>query len=426
MAGTDRDAVNEALIGWGAPSALKADEGVVGLLLPPSSAGEVKEIEAGDPSFGDMEDGHEELGNAPAPGVVLIEPALLRREIGCDFVGDEPSEATSVEDEQRRKVLRRYASAPGGLFRRHLIADGATLARLAALRAEAPNAASLIEIVERACLLSLHAGAPLRLPPLLLVGMPGTGKSRVARRLAEIIGTTLTVIDGGSTTDRGPIVGHDPGYRGSSPGKVATSLLDGSTASPLILLDEICKVSSYSPTVRPLDALLPLFEPSTARSFIDTYIGLPVRADGVLWLMTANTVDRLPAPLLDRVVVVEMPPLSRAETRHVLRSVFAEVMAEHGLPVSHLDDAAVKRLERSGLRVARRILTLALGPALAAGRAAPDAADVAAAAALTNRPARKARRPKQPKRPSRRQIGFVHFARPAAAAAKRLAASRPG
>ncbi len=361
--------------------------------------------------FGDAEDQIDTADAASAPGVLLIEHARLTRDLGWDgFLGDldEKPEATSPENEQRRCYLRRYAQAPGGLFRRHLVADADAIRRLDAVEAEAPNAAAAVEVVKRAALLSRHAGSPLRLPPLLLVGPPGTGKSRVARRIAEALGTSLTTIDGGSTTDRGPIVGHDPGYRGASPGKIATALLDGPTAGPVILLDEVDKVSAYSHAVRPLDALLPLLEPSTAGAFVDTYVGLPMRAGGVSWLLTANSATGLPAPLLDRVVTVEVPPLGRAETRAAVRRVFRELLAEHGLPAAELGDAALKRLESVGLRQARRTLSLAIGPALAAGRDAPDDADVAEAIALVGRPAPR-RRKLERRPPARPPVGFIHF-----------------
>lgn len=416
MARTEHDMVaggeDQAPVGRHAPSArdaMRSGRGEEGSAVPGPGAATVG-AEPAARSY--RPDGEDEIADAASgPGVLLIDPARLARELGRNgFLGDpdEKAEATSPEDEQRRGYLRRYAHAPGGLFRRHLVADADVIRRLDALGAEAPNAAVVVDVVKRAALLSLHAGSPLRLPPLLLVGPPGTGKSRIARRIAEALGTTLTTIDGGSTTDRGPIVGHDPGYRGSSPGKIATSLLDGPTAGPMVLLDEVDKVSAYSYAVRPLDALLSLLESSTADAFVDTYIGLPMRAGGVSWILTTNSAAGLPAPLLDRVITVEVPPLGRAETREAVRRVFHELLAEHGLPAAELGDAALRRLERSGLRQARRTLLLTLGPALAAGRGAPDAAAVAEAIALVGRPAPQLRRPAR-RPPARPPVGFVHF-----------------
>ncbi len=350
---------------------------------------------------------------AAACGVELIDPDVLRREIGSDDVLGEVDERpgpTSAEDEQRLAFLRRYAAAPGGLFRRHLVADAGTLARVAAVASEAPNAAQVVDVVTRAATLSWRAGSPLRLPPLLILGEPGSGKTRFARRIAAALGATSTTIDGGSTTDRGPFVGHDAGYRGGGPGRVARALLDGSTTGPVVVVDEVDKVSAYAQGVRPLDALLPLLEPGTAGQFVDTYITLSMRAEGVNWIMTANGVAGLPAPLLDRVIVVAMPRLGRAEARDAIRRMFAALLAEYGLPDAALGDAALDRLQAVGLRQAGRALSLALGPALAAGRPAPDTSDVAGAAALVTRSPSRARRRSSPApAPPRRPVGFIRF-----------------
>lgn len=350
---------------------------------------------------------------AVACGAELIDPDVLRREIGSDDVLgdiDERPGPTSAEDEQRLAFLRRYAAAPGGLFRRHLVADAGTLARLAAVASEAPNAAQVVDIVTRAATLSWRAGSPLRLPPLLIVGEPGSGKTRVACRIATALGAMSTTIDGGSTTDRGAFVGHDAGYRGSGPGRVARALLDGPTTGPVVVVDEVDKVSAYAQGVRPLDALLPALEPDTAGQFVDTYIALPLLGSWVNWIMTANDIAGLPAPLLDRVVVVAMPRLGRAEARDAIRRMFAGLLAEHGLPDAALGDAALDRLQAVGLRQAGRALALALGPALAAGRAAPDASDVADAAALVTRSPPRARRRSNPApTPPRRPVGFMRF-----------------
>ncbi len=320
-------------------------------------------------------------------GVMLIDPETLRRDLGSDrpFILDD-DEGTSREDLQRRAFLRRYLDQPQGLFRRHLIADRAMVARLEHLVATTPNGRDAIDVVLRAATLSLHTGMPFRSPPLLIVGPPGTGKTRLASGLARALATTMTVIDGGMTSDPGPISGHHVSWRGSGPSKVARALLDGPMAGPLVLLDELEKVASYNLSVQPLAALLPLLEPSTAATFTDAYLELPIRAEGVVWIATANDVEGLPAPLLDRMVVVIMPTLTRRETEAAVRRLFAELLATHGLGAVDLPAAAIDLLASTGLRQAQRALALALGPALAAGRPAPDRGDVVAALRLVLRP----------------------------------------
>ena len=324
----------------------------------------------------------------PHHGVMLIDPDALARDLGSPdfpFVDDE---GTSREDAQRRAFLRRYLDQPRGLYRRHLIADRAMVARLEQLAADTPNGRDAVEVILRAATLSLHTGMPLRSPPLLVVGPPGTGKTRLAAGLAKALGTTMACIDGGMTSEPSPFSGNHVSFRGSGPSEVARALLDGPTTGPVIQIEEIDKVSSYNQSVQPLAALLTLFEPSTASRFLDNYVELPMRADGVVWIATANEIENLLPPLLDRMVVVPMPALTRRETETAVRRMFSELLAANGLPAADLPDAAVDLLASTGLRQAQRVLVLSLGPALAAGRPAPDRGDVAAALRLVLRPDR--------------------------------------
>ena len=337
--------------------------------------------------------GNDEFAD-PHHGVMLIDPDALARDLGSPDLPFADDEGTSREDAQRRAFLRRYLDQPRGLFRRHLVADRAMVARLEQLAADTPNGRDAVEVILRAATLSLHTGMPLRSPPLLVVGPPGTGKTRLAAGLAKALGTTMTVIEGSMTSDPGPISGNHCSWRGSGPSKVARALLDGSTAGPLILVDELDKISTYNMSIEPRAALLTLFESSTASRFLDNYLELPMRADGVVWIATANEIENLPAPLLDRMVVITMPALTRGETEAAVRRLFSELLAANGLPATDLTDAAVDLLASTGLRQARRTLTLSLGPALAAGRPAPNRGDIAAALRLV--------RP-----PDRPRIGFV-------------------
>ena len=111
-----------------------------------------------------------------------------------------------------------------------------------------------------------------------------------------------------------------------------------------------------------------------------------MRADGVVWVATANGTETLPAPLLDRMVVVTMPALTRPETETAVRRMSTELLVANRLPAAELPEAAVDLLATLGLRQAQRVLLLALGPALAAGRPVPDRDDVAAALRLVVRP----------------------------------------
>ena len=189
----------------------------------------------------------ESLAATSRHGVMLIDPEALERDLGPTHPSTpDDDEGTSREDAQRRAFLRRYLDGPQGLYRRHVIADHDMVACLEQLAADTPNGRDAVDVVLRAATLSLQAGMPLRVPPLLVVGPPGTGKTRLAAGLARSIGVAMTVIDGGMTSDPGPISGNHASWRGSGPSKVARALLEGPTAGPLILVDEIDKISSYN------------------------------------------------------------------------------------------------------------------------------------------------------------------------------------
>ncbi len=126
---------------------------------------------------------------ADGPGLHLMTRGDLEAAIGnCNpgSGGDwEDSGATSREDAVRAQMLARYRDDPDLTWRKHLVADAGMPARLRALATGASNMSGAIELVRRAAVISRHTGTPLRVPPLILVGQPGTGKTRIAGMIAS-------------------------------------------------------------------------------------------------------------------------------------------------------------------------------------------------------------------------------------------------
>ena len=181
-------------------------------------------------------------------------------------------------------------------------------ARLVAATASMKHFDAVTGIVERAVLQSAFTGRPLRMPPILMVSPPGLGKTFYCRALAEALRTTCIPIAINGTSDRGKLGGLSPVWRGAKTGKIAQGLLvDSATAAPLYLLDEIDKPPALIAGENTLDVLLSALEPENARAFVDEYLDIPIDLGSALWLASANDVSAMPTPLLDRMLVVEVP-----------------------------------------------------------------------------------------------------------------------
>ena len=128
---------------------------------------------------------------------------------------------------------------------------------------------------------------------------PGLGKTWLARRLADAIGVPMGEYSFASGDDPGVLTGHSLSWRGARAGIVARTLLFGQHIGPLIFVDEADKATSLRGE-DPTDCLHALLEPEKARRFVDQFLDLPIRADHVIWILTANNIDGLRPSLIDR------------------------------------------------------------------------------------------------------------------------------
>ncbi len=173
---------------------------------------------------------------------------------------------------------------------------------VASLRSEMPQAEAMIGWIEDQLTLRRFAGTPdFHLPPVLLHGPPGTGKTHFARRLAELAGVPHQMLSAAGSSDARMVLGTNKGYSTGQPSFAVLSMARLDAANPIVIVDEVDKVAESGTNGLLTAALLAFLERATARALVDEFLGVPVDTSRVTWVLTANDPSRLPAPLRSRV-----------------------------------------------------------------------------------------------------------------------------
>src|SRR4051812_39073502 len=244
------------------------------------------------------------------------------------------------------------------------------LPQMDAMFDDLPNFTEGLEDVRKHLALCIDSNDSIELPPMLLLGDPGIGKTHFARQLAQLLGTGYGFVPMSSLTAGWVLSGASSQWKNAKPGKVFDTFLNGDYANPVIVVDELDKASSDG-QYDPLGALYELLETTTATRFVDEFVELPIDASGAVWLATANDAARIPEPLLNRMSVYEIEAPDESGSLRIARTIYSEVRNAHDwgrqFPEAPSDDTLAK-LASLPPREMRRIVQSAFGTAKLAGR----------------------------------------------------------
>ena len=300
-----------------------------------------------------------------------------------DVVDQADDPDLSSGEASRARVLKEFYRDPRGETRPNLRGTSEMADAVLDIAAIAPHFCHVLGIYVRAIRLSMLTQAPLSIPPVLLLGGPGLGKTYVAARLADALGTSMARLAMNSISDTNLLLGHPSTWRGAKVGLLTRALVECETASPVYFMDEIDKLSSW-----PYDGhsaygpILSVLETENAKCCRDEYLCVDFDLSHAIVLATANSIEGLHPAIRDRFLTIEVEQPDARQLLIVTKSIYHAVAGRYCGEVRMPPDDALAELAMLNPRSVGRIIALALGFAAESKRRTLARHDIARALAL--------------------------------------------
>ena len=271
----------------------------------------------------------------------------------------ELSKSISTHSDEAEKLCHRII---GDLFRKVLTKHkpaAPDLTQLMGLVSAFPNLEEPISFIgEHLAMRKASGDEGFAMPPILLAGPPGIGKTYLSYELSRIIDAFPRTINMATVTHGFVLSGTDRKWGQAAPGAVVKAMMDSGRQTPIIVLDEIDKAGGFQNVLGPLYTLL---DPAMATRFVDEFLGFEIDTSSISWIATANEKNHIPEPLLDRFQCFDIPPPSKAQLDTIVNNMYRGMAGRiHYLP-EEIPAAWLKHLEGASLREVGRELQRAIG-----------------------------------------------------------------
>jgi hypothetical protein len=288
------------------------------------------------------------------------------------FTVIEALQSGASDEDKKRFLAVQNRLIDSGLYRPLRGTDGATISAVERMRDAFPNFSDVLDSVVAPHVKLCTKNTAHRMPPILLVGPPGTGKTLFSSTLAAALDVPILRVDMASAQNNSDLAGSSAFWSNSSPGRLFNLMLSGTNlppvANPVAFVDELDKPNGEE-RFNPLSPLYTLLETHSAKTFEDLSLpGLQVDVSHVRWVFSANSVEKIPAPLLSRMVVFEIAPPTAEQMREIMQTIAKNSAIELGFDFDGtLDFDMIRNAEKMPPRTARICIETAISIAAADG-----------------------------------------------------------